>query len=317
MAKRRDYGFLRSYATIGSDPTQFRNLRDAGYGGVLIDYLDPKLAQAVYDAQQMGLSYGFWGAPQQEFEDPTKFAMRMAQLRAQYGGDLFSPNIEFIGKGNPGSEGWNRNARFAEEWKKYMGGARTAVSPMGYQSDFNYAAWGPETEWLPQAYYSDSVRGQPGDAQRAVDEVIAAARAQGLNIDASMVSPILAPVHWRGEGAPGGYGGSGLYTIDDFLPYGVLPFPKASGPATLPQESGGSAAPTSSRSQGKGRSPLSFLGKGYSQTPTRVEEKGLQWFGKTFATQQAFAKELQKRGKSYAKWAEVHRPAAQALEERN
>lgn len=316
MAKRRDYGFLRSYASIGRDPTQFRNLQNAGYGGVLIDYSDPYLAQAVHDAQQMGLSYGFWGDPNRVENDPTRFAMRMAQLRAQYGGDLFVPDIEFIGKGDPGSEGWNRNARFAQEWQKYMGGARTAVAPMGYQSDFNYAAWGPNTEWLPQAYYADSVGGAPGDAQRAVNELIAAARAQGLNIDASMVSPILAPAHFR-AGGPGGYGGSGLFTIDDFLPYGALPFPKASGPATQSQAPGGSGAPTrSTTNRYYGPPTLAPLGRGASQSTEQVREQGLHWGGKVFENKNQFAQWLNKRGRSYASWAQKHQPAAAGLKGR-
>jgi hypothetical protein len=298
---RRDYNFIRSYGSIGRDMSQAKRWQAAGYGGVMFDYNDPYIAQAVADAQAAGIRYGFWGDPNAVGNDPTKFAMRMAQTRAQYGGDYFSPDIETIGKGYKGSEGWNMNQRFADEWKKYMGGARTAVAPMGYQSDFNYAAWGPGTEWMPQAYYADSVSGPAGNAQAAVDELIAAAKAQGYVVDPSMVSPILAPSSTQG------YAGSPYFTIDDFMSRDI---PKGYGPDTPSTATGGSGVPTGRTTQSSRPSgPLSYLGRGASQSAAQIQQRGLQWGGKNYANKEEFSKYLKQKGTSYAAWA-AKRPIA-------
>jgi len=305
MAKRRDYGFVRSYASLGRDVDDLQKLMAAGYGGALFDYNDPYLAQAIHDSRAAGIPFGIWGDPNAVGNDDRAFVARMAQLYAQYNPDLLVPDLEQAYKGYEGSAGWQKNAELARLWQQYLPNVRTAVTPMGNQRDFNYEAWGPNTEWLPQAYAADSAN-DAFDPQQMVQTLI------DRGVDPRLISPILSPAH-RGVG----YGGAAVWTLDDFIGRDI---PKAFGPAAPSQDTGGQAAPTTSSTkspQGKGRSPLMFLGHGFSQAPTRIEQKGLQWFGQNFGTQQAFAKELQRRGKSYAQWASQHAPAAQALAGRN
>lgn len=295
---RRDYGFVRSYASIGRDLTQLRNLLANGYSGALFDYADPYLAQAIHDAQQAGIPFGLWGDPAHVGNDPVKFAMRMAQLNQQYRPELLVPDIEFIGKGYKGSAGWDWNQRAADAWRQYVGNARTAVSVMPRQEDFNYEAWGPTTEWLPQAYGANPLT-DVFNPQDVVNTLI------GRGVDPTLISPILGPGH------QGGYAGSGLWTIDDFAPYGRVPFPKVSGPVQTGQPTAGgtSQSATNTTTQSKPKSRL-------SQNAQMIQEQGLKWGGRTFTNQGDFKSYLEKRGRSYEKWASQHQPAATALKGR-
>jgi hypothetical protein len=280
-----------------------QRMMEAGYGGALFDYNDPYLAQAIYDARAAGIPFGIWGDPNAVGNNNVAFASRMAQLNAQYQPDMIVPDLEQEYKGYEGSAGWQKSQELAALWAQYLPGVRTAVTPMGNQRDFNYEAWQAlgETEWLPQAYGGNSnAGGEAFDPKTIVQTLIE------RGVDPSLISPILAAAH-GGQG----YGGAGLWTIDDFI---GKTLPKASGPAAPSPAGGNSAAPTTSTSSpGRTKPALSFLGQGYSQGPAQIEKQGLQWFGQNFGTQQAFAKELQSRGKNYAQWAAQHQPAAQAL----
>jgi hypothetical protein len=306
MAKRRDYGFVRSYASIGSDPTQFRTLMANGYAGALFNYDDPMLAQAVHDAQQAGMSYGFWGDPNAVGNNAAAYIARMQQLNHQYRPDLFALDLENSYKGDPGSAESNRMLEMARMWQAAMPGVRTAIAPLGSthgMNNWNVGAWGPNTEWMPQAYGANPQT----DIYGPNDIVQSLIRA---GVDPSMISPILGPGHYNDGGQ--GYGGSALWTIDDFAPYGNRPFPKASGPAPRSQDTGGQGAPTRTTT-GRGRGPLEFLGKGASQSAPMIQARGLQWGGQNFGSKQEFAKYLASKNKSYATWAQQHAPAAGAL----
>ena len=312
MAKRRDYGYVRSYASLGSDLDDIQNFINAGYAGALLNYDDPQLDKAVRDLQRAGISFGIWGDPNAVGDNNAAYVARMQRLNQMYRPDLFALDLENSYKGDPGSANWNKMGELARMWQQAMPGVRTAITPLGSthsMNNWNVGAWGDQTEWMPQAYGADSHKEVYGPAD-IVRTMIAA------GVDPSRISPILADGHYNM--GLGGYGGSAMWTIDDWIGKQV---PKASGPATQQTATGGSAVPTTSTpsrtTQGKGRSPLSFLGQGFSQAPTRIENKGLQWFGKTFGTQQAFAKELQRRGKTYSAWAAQHQPAAQALKRRS
>lgn len=292
---RRDYGFLRSFASIGRDPTQFNNLRNLGYGGVLIDYSDPYLAQAVAAAQQAGIDFGFWGDPAAVGNDPVRMAQRFGALQQQYNPSLLVPDIEFIGKGYEGSPGWLWNQQAADAWQRYVGNARSAVTVMPNQKDFNYGAWGQNMEWLPQAYGAN-----PNTDLYNPNDIVQTLIGQGVRPE--MISPILGPGHIR-EGY--GYGGSALWTIDDFMPYGRTPFPKAQGPAAQSQATGGPAAPTTS--------PRKVSGPRLSQSAEAIQSGGLKWGGQTYSNQADFKRYLESRGRSYSKWASEHPTAATAL----
>lgn len=307
MAKRRDYGYVRSYASLGSDLDDIRNFVNAGYAGALFNYDDPQLDRAIRDAQAAGISYGIWGDPNAVGDNNAAYVARMQKLQQLYHPELFALDLENSYKGDPGSANWNKMGELARLWQQAMPGVRTAVTPLGSahgMSNWNIKPWGANTEWMPQAYGADS-HTQVYNPQDVVNTLLA----QGVPAD--MISPIIADGHYNT--GMGGYGGSAMWTIDDWIGKTV---PKASGPAAQPQGSGGPAAPTTSTTrttQGQGRSPLEFLGSGFSQGPARVKEQGLQWFGKNFSNKQDFAKALQQRGESYSKWASQHQPAAQAL----
>jgi len=309
MAKRRDYGFVRSYASLGSDTDDLEALVAAGYAGALFDYNDPQLDQAVRDAQAKGIRYGFWGDPNAVGNNDAAYVARMQRLNQQYHPDLLVPDLEFAYRGDKGSAEWNKMAALAKMWQAAMPNVRTAVAPMGStwgMDNYNVEAWGPNTEWMPQAYGADS-HTEWQDPKQIVNALIR------RGVPAEMISPILADAHYQ-AGGPGGYGGSAMWTLDDWIGKQI---PKASGPATQQQATGGSAArTTSSSSPGRNKPVLNFLGAGATQGPERVQNQGLQWFGQNFGTQQAFAKALQQRGQSYATWAQQHQPAAQALQGR-
>lgn len=271
---------------------------NSGYGGALFAYDDPYLAQAIAMAQQEQIPYGIWADP--HGRNPQQFASLMAQLYGQYRPEIMVPDIEFIGKGNQGSPGWNYNEELARLWQQYLPGVRTAVTVMPNQRDFNYEAWNRlGAEWLPQAYGANPLT-DVFDPRQIVQTLI------DRGVDPSLISPILGPGHRQG------YGGSALWTIDDFAPYGRLPFPKASGPGSPSQDIGGSAARTlSSNAPGPVRATR------LSQSTEQVAQQGLKWGGRNFASREQFAKYLSQRGRSYSKWAEQHPYAAAGLPRRN
>jgi hypothetical protein len=303
---RYDYGYLRSW----DDPKYIQQLYDQGYGGVLFQMDDPRLPDLVATARRIGLPYGIWGAPNQTPDgrelSPYEYARLMSDLVRKYGASVASLNLEFPYKGGPGSPEWNRSAELAGYWRKLVPkGVRTWIAPLGSQwagtqphgdPNFNFAAWKDIVEaWHPQAY--GATLNQLSDPRLVVQALINA------GIPAERVVPLIAPGQT--------YGGAALYGLNEF---GDLP--KAYAPETPQRDTGGPVAPTTSTTReagATGRSPLEFLGRGFSQSPERIAQQGLQWFGRTFKTQQEFAQELQRRGQSYATWARLHRPAAQAL----
>lgn len=300
---RRDYGFVRSFGSIGSDPTQFRNLLAHGYSGALINYDDPLLEQAVAAAQQAGVPFGFWGDPNAVGDDNAAYVARMKALQ-RYNPSLYALDLENSYKGDPGSANWNKMAELARMWQAAMPGARTAITPLGSPHsmyNWNVGAWGPKTEWMPQAYGANPNTDIFG-AQSIVDSLVRA----GVSRD--MISPILGPGHFAN--GQGGYEGSALWTIDDFAPYGQLPFPKASGQGSTAPQTGGSTQVTGTTT--RPRSP------GLSQSQQQVAARGLQWGGKLFGSPEQFINQyLKPRNLDYQNWAKNHPLAAQGLSTRS
>lgn len=300
---RYDYGYVRSW----DDPKYLQQLHDQGYGGALFAMDDPRLAQLVQQAQQMGMSYGIWGAPNQTPDGSTmtnaQYAQRMSDLVRKYGAQIASLDLEFPYKGAQGSAEWNRSAELAAMWKQMVPeGVQTWVAPMGSQwagtqpqgdQMFNYGAWKDiATGWNPQAY--GATLDQLQDPTLVVQSLINA------GIPADQISPLLAP----GQN----YGGGALYGLNEF---GDLP--KAQAPATHSPATGGSAAPTAITPTHK----TSGGGSGQSQSAAMIADSGLHWGGQTFNNRQDFSKFLQQRGSSYANWASKHAPAAAALNQRS
>lgn len=306
---RYDYGYVRSW----DDPKYLQQLYDNGYGGALFAMDDPRLPQLVQQAQQLGLQYGIWGAPNQTPDgstmSPQAFAARMSQLARQYNASIASLDLEFPYKGAKGSEEWNRNAELAAYWKQMapqgiqtwiapLGSAWAGTQPQGDQN-FNFDAWkGIATGWNPQAYGATLDVHQ--DPRLVVQSLINA------GVPADQIAPLLAP----GQN----YGGGALYGLNEF---GDLP--KAQGPAPRSPASGGQDAPTrttTSRYNGPAQAATGALGRGASQSEQMVKEQGLHWGGQVFSNKQDFSKYLQQRGSSYANWAAQHKPASTGLAER-
>lgn len=299
---RLDYGYVRSW----DDPKYLQQLYDNGYAGALFAMDDPRLPQLVQQAQQMGLQYGIWGAPNQTPDgstlSPKAFAERMAALQRQYNAQTVSLDLEFPYKGYQGSPGWNANTELAGYWKQMAApGTNTLIAPMGSEwagnngqaGDFNYGAWqGIANGWNPQAYGAMLTDHQD---PRAVMQALINA-----GIPADQISPLLAP----GQD----FGGGALYGLNEF---GDLP--KAQAPATRTQASGGSAAPTTSTTPHR----TSGGGSGLSQSAAMIANSGLRWGGQSFNNRSDFSKFLQSRGSSYANWAAKHAPAAAALNARS
>lgn len=303
---RLDYGYVRSW----DDPRYVQQLYDQGYAGALFAMDDPRLPQLVQQANQLGMQYGIWGAPNQTPNgstlSPLAYAQRMAELQRQYNAQVMSLDLEFPYKGGPGTPGWNANTELAGYWKQMAApGTTTLIAPMGSawsgtqpqgQQDFNFGAWqGIASGWNPQAYGAMLTDHQ--DPQLVAQALINA------GIDPSMVSPLLAPGQV--------YGGGALYGLNEF---GDLPKAQRQGtpsPATGGRAVQSSGIPTSS--------PLvkNRYGQGATQTKAQVASRGLQWGGQNYGSTADFKNYLASKGKSYKTWASQHQQAAAGLRGRN
>jgi hypothetical protein len=201
MPSQRSYGFQRVGYTSASD---YAKIAQQGWQPLLA-YDDPHLAQSFAAARAAGLNPGLWADPAGRGRDPEQFAQHMAALNAQYRPSIVMPDIEFIGKGYEGSEGWQYNQELANQWRKYLPGVNTGLTPMGGQSDFNYGAWnGIVSEWHPQAYGADGI-GEGWDPQKMAQILI------DQGVDPRLIFPVL------GQGNVNGYQGqSSLWTLDDY-----------------------------------------------------------------------------------------------------
>jgi hypothetical protein len=190
----------------------YAKLRGGGWDTPLFAANDPRLAMQIAAARQAGMQYGIWADPNwYDDRSPEAFAQQMAALQQRYGPSVLVPDIEFIGKGYRGSQGWDYNDQLAKYWKQYLPGARTAITPMGNQADFNYEAWnGIANEWLPQAYGADSNR--EGLDPRQVRQTLI-----DRGVDPNLITPILSPANVR-NGYQGNYG---IWTYDDLMTGGL------------------------------------------------------------------------------------------------
>lgn len=292
MARRpgSDYAFVRSYASLGSDLDDIQKALAAGYGGVLLDYADPQLEQAVRDLQGAGISFGFWGDPfNQKAED---YVNRMAMLNQKYNPTVLVPDLEFRYKGYAGSPQWEESAALARLWQQKLGGVNTIVTPMGNQADFNYQAWlDAGAAFAPQAYGADSNR-----EALSYDQTIQTLLAAGVPMD--RIFPVLSPAHAQSRE------GSMLWTLDDYIGKDVLPY--------LARTSTGPTVGTKSRpgsAPGRPMLPKPRL----SQSDAMIQKGGLKWYGNTYNSVGQFKEALSARGADYATWARNHPTAAAAL----
>src|SRR5574337_470993 len=297
MAKL-NYGYVRSW----DDLKYLQQLQDQGYAGALFEMDEPRLAQEVAQAQQMGLNYGIWGAPNQtpngETLDPIAYANRMLATAKQYGANTAALDLEFPYKGGPGTPGWIANQQLANYWKANAPqGMQTIITPMGSQwagqsgnvQDFNFGAWnGIANGWNPQAY------GATLDSHQDPAMVVKALMNAG--IDPSLISPVLAPGQT--------YGGGALYGLNE---YGDLP--KVSPQGLQAQVGGGQAAPTTTTNSPIG-DQVRQMAQRLSQSQQQVQQSGLRWYGNTYTDPAAFRAALAAHGGNYNTWAQQHPYAA-------
>jgi hypothetical protein len=279
---------MPNYAFLRREMPNYSNLRAAGWDVPLFAYDDPRLAQQVEAARGAGSQYGIWADP--HGRSPEEYARLMAGLSQRYNPNIMVPDIEFIGKGDQGSPGWQYNQQLAQLWKQYLPNQRTAVSVMPNQTDFNYEAWnGIASEWLPQAYGANPLT-DIYNPQDIIDTLVR------RGVDPNIISPVLGP----GHKAP--YGGAySLWTADDWIA-GQLP---QAGKRQSVARQMQSAMP----SQVARRPKL-------SQSAEQVGNQGLKWFGQSYDNAEAFRAALSQRGQSYSDWAKNHPTAAAALNQR-
>ena len=192
------YGFVRDFANT----PDYAQLKAAGYNGVLFHANDPRLGEAIASARAAGIqSVGIW-APANN-EDPAAFAHRLAGLE-QYKPDIVVPDVEFEGKGYPGSPEWSYSEDFAKVYRQLVPNQRWAVTVMPNQDDFNYGAYSSRgAQVWPQTY--GATYETTFDPKSVVDRVAA------NGVDPRLINPVLAP-----NQSGGGLGNYASYALDDF-----------------------------------------------------------------------------------------------------
>lgn len=293
MAKRKgsNYAYVRDYAALGSDLDDIRRVMESGYGGVLLNWMDPQFAKAAQDLRGAGINFGVWGDPgDTKLED---YAKRFAEIQQQYNPDVLVPDLEFRFKGYEGDTGWTENQRLANLWKQYgLDKANTMVTVMPNQRDFNYEAWlGLGAGFAPQAYGAN-----PEKEFYDPDQIVQTLLDRGVPMD--QIAPILGPGHTKG------YEGAGLWTVDDFL---------VGNGRAIPQFLGVPGSQQATRTTQSRRPPAAPLLPKASQSASQIQQHGLKWGGQNFTNRADFAKWLSSRGGNYDTWAQRHQKAADAL----
>jgi cell wall-associated NlpC family hydrolase len=193
------YGFVRA-SNSGVD---YGKLLSAGYNGVLFHPDDPDLAQAISTARAAGIpDVGIW-APAHG-QDPEAFALGLAALTDKYHPSIVVPDVEFEGKGPPGSPQWEWSEKFAKLYHKLEPDQTWAVTVMPFQEPCNYGAFTHRGAGVwPQTY------GETYDTTFDPQAVIQRLIVNG--VDPDVINPVLAP---NQSGA--GLSHYASYALDDF-----------------------------------------------------------------------------------------------------
>lgn len=165
--------------------------------GVLIDGADPHFKDAFSSLITRGVKIGIWLVPG-DGETPDHFAGRLQALQSQWSPTLVVPDIEFIGKGWPGTPEFLWSSSFLAA---YTGTGAVTVMPL--QEDFDYGTYVLRGfQVWPQAY--GATLDQTFGLAQVRDRVIAA------GVPAASVIPV------RASGDHQTYDGEdALYTLDD------------------------------------------------------------------------------------------------------
>jgi hypothetical protein len=276
------------YYFVRREMPNYSQARAAGWETPLFAYDDPRLRQQIAAAQAAGVKYGIWADPHNR--SPEEYVKLMASLAQQYNPYVMVPDIEFIGKGDRGTPGWQYNDEVARLWRQYLPNQRTAITPMGNQTDFNYEAWnGIASEWLPQAYGADSNR-----EGLDIDQVIQTLVNRG--VDPNLITPVLARPNVAGYNND-----YALWTYDDLMTQGL---PRAGTRQVQVVQRPSVINPDSAALPRRPR---------LSQSQEQVAAQGLRWGGRTFTNQAQFQRYLAQHGGDFNTWAERHPFAAAGL----
>lgn len=164
----------------------------------LLNADDPNLIQGWNTAASAGVTPGLWAAA--NARSPQEYAAMWAKVLGQIPHPAWMDfNIEFAGKGYPGTSGYNYTEQFLNDMQPYLKPDQFSVSPMGRQTDFNYPAALKRGGYIfPQAYTGNMTLDDP---QAIVDYVTK------TGVPRDRVVPIL------GRGATG-YGN--LWAVEDW-----------------------------------------------------------------------------------------------------
>jgi hypothetical protein len=129
----------------------------ASGSGLVVVADDPNAAALVAGARQWGIPVSIQvNAP--PGITPQQYADRVAQAKQQYSPDKLVLDIESVGKGYSGSQGWNWSNQTAALLNPVIGGTSTAITMESGQDDYNYGAYkglGGNTEYWVQSYLGD------------------------------------------------------------------------------------------------------------------------------------------------------------------
>ncbi|MDX6408319.1 MAG: hypothetical protein QOE13_1390 [Gaiellaceae bacterium] len=241
------WAFVRSGQSFPGNHPNYAQLRGYGASGVLWDPDDPSAATGIASSHKAGLKAGIWLVPHQN-ESPQEFARRASAGITRYHPDRVVLDVESIGKGYPGSVGWQWSDDMMQSFSKLQPDPpplAVTVEPM--QDDYNYAAYTNRgAQVWPQSYLGDMT---PADPQAVVDRVAA------NGVPRELIVPVLGPNQLEGYAGP-----HNIYTADDVQ--GRTPSPPASGVSHRGEVSNEPAAPrpAPATANGQGTAPAASPG---------------------------------------------------------
>src|ERR1051325_6386050 len=174
------------FHVAGSDQPNYYKIPK--FGMVLFQDTDPQLGAQIQTARAQGKDAGIWAVP--STGDPVAFAHHINDLLTSLDAKNLNPHlvmldIEFVGKGWPGSTGWNYSESLMAEYRKLRPTRKTAMTTMPLQDDANYGAYGSRGGHVfPQCY--GAKLDQPVDVAACVNRIVKD------GVDPRKVHPVLA-----------------------------------------------------------------------------------------------------------------------------
>ena len=135
----------------------------ASGSGLVVVADDPNADALINGARQWGIPVSIQvNAP--NGITPEQYAAQVAAAKQRWNPDKLVLDIEAVGKGYQGSDGWNWSTQAAALLQPVIGGTSTAITMPPTQDDYNYAAYkglGGNTEYWVQSYLGDMTAVDP------------------------------------------------------------------------------------------------------------------------------------------------------------